>query len=175
MQPGWFQCEATMYRKILIPLDGSPSAEEALPHLHALLAHVPATVQVHLLLVAPFMQDYSVTMVNLYPFFPARDAAAVARTDVERVEKDLRSYLGNLAERITAWGALTTWELRHGNPAEEILECAAEIGADLIVMSTRGRSGVNRWVFGSVADRVLRSAPIPILLIRAHRDVAAET
>lgn len=163
-----------MYRKILVPLDGSTSAEQALPHLHAMLAHVPVTAKVHLLLVAPFMQDYSVTMVNLYPFFPARDYAAIARTDVERIEKDLRSYLGNVAERVAAWGAATTWELRHGDPAVEILECAAEIGADLIVMSTHGRSGVNRWVFGSVADRLLRSAPIPVLLVRARRESVAE-
>ncbi|QLQ08994.1 MAG: universal stress protein [Anaerolineae bacterium] len=59
--------------------------------------------------------------------------------------------------------------MRHGSPAEEILECVAEVGADLIVMSTHGRSGINRWVFGSVAGRLLHSAPIPILLIRPAR------
>lgn len=163
-----------MYRTILVPLDGSAAAEQALPHLHSLLAHVAAAVRVHLLLVAPSMQDYSVTMVNLYPFFPARDYAAVARTDVERLEKDLRSYLGNLAEQVSTSGATATWELRHGNPTDEILECAAEIGADLIVITTHGRSGVNRWVFGSVADRLLRNAPVPILLVRTRRDTTVE-
>ena len=158
-----------MYRKILVPLDGSAFAEQALLHVHNLLAHRTDPVQVHLLLVMPLVQNYSVSMANLYPFFPAPDSTAAVRADIERVERDLRTYLAQTAEQVTAWGATTTFELRHGSPAEEILECVAEVGADLIVMSTHGRSGINRWVFGSVAGRLLHSAPIPILLIRAQR------
>jgi len=56
-----------------------------------------------------------------------------------------------------------------GRPADEILTFVGEVGADLIAMSTHGRSGISRWVFGSVADRVLRGATCPVLLVRAGR------
>ena len=57
--------------------------------------------------------------------------------------------------------------MRVGPAADGILGCAAERRGDLIVMCTHGRGGLGRWVYGSVADRVLRGAPIPILLVRA--------
>ena len=57
--------------------------------------------------------------------------------------------------------------MRFGRPADEILAFAGELGADLIAMSTHGRSGISRWVFGSVVDRVLRGATCPVLLVRA--------
>ena len=54
-----------------------------------------------------------------------------------------------------------------GRPADEILTFAGKVDADLIAMSTHGRSGISRWVFGSVADRLLHGASCPVLLVRA--------
>ncbi|QLQ08243.1 MAG: universal stress protein [Anaerolineae bacterium] len=92
-----------MYRKILVPLDGSAFAEQALPHVHNLLAHRTDPVQVHLLLVMPLVQNYSVSMANLYPFFP-RPIRRQPCADIERVERDLRTYLAQTAEQVTAGG-----------------------------------------------------------------------
>ncbi len=68
-------------------------------------------------------------------------------------------------------------EVAVGYPADEILRYAGDKEVDLILMTTHGRSGVRRWVLGSVADKVLRSAALPVLLIRAGmpRDAAYET
>jgi len=63
-------------------------------------------------------------------------------------------------------------EQRKGDPGEEILKAAAEMGSDLIAMTTHGRSGPSRWVFGSVTAKVLRSSPIPLLVVR-HAVTAA--
>jgi nucleotide-binding universal stress UspA family protein len=56
--------------------------------------------------------------------------------------------------------------VRRGEPVEEIVECAREVDADLIAMTTHGRSGLGRWLFGSVAEAVLREAEIPVFLMR---------
>ncbi len=57
-----------------------------------------------------------------------------------------------------------------GRAADEIIKAADEIDADLIAMSTHGRSGLSRWAFGSVTDRVLRAGSMPILMVRAKKE-----
>ncbi|MBK7201751.1 MAG: universal stress protein [Anaerolineae bacterium] len=157
-----------MYRHILVPLDGSAFAEQALPHVQALVAASPEPVDVYLLSVAPLLQDRSVTMVSLYPFYISQDHLDMARRELEQLELDLRAYLTQVAAQINDWGAPCHVDVRYGHPAEEVLALAAAVQADLIVMSTHGRSGINRWVFGSVADKLLRQATVPVLLIRAR-------
>jgi nucleotide-binding universal stress UspA family protein len=66
-----------------------------------------------------------------------------------------------------------TWETRVGRPDTEILAAARSAGADLIAMSTHGRSGVRRLLFGSVAEQVLRQADVPVFLIREHGAIPA--
>jgi nucleotide-binding universal stress UspA family protein len=64
-------------------------------------------------------------------------------------------------------GAKLQTEVMMGKPADSLAEYAEKNGVDLIVIATHGRSGVSRWVFGSVADRVMRSACVPVLMVRA--------
>ena len=85
----------------------------------------------------------------------------------EHIEGELVQYLRTVAERLEPVAANVQVRVRFGRPANEILAFAGEVGADLIVMSAHGRSGISRWVFGSVADRVLRGATCPVLLVRA--------
>ena len=155
-----------MYRHILVPLDGSSFAEQALPHVQALVMASPGPVEVYLLSIAPLLQGRSVTMVSLYPFYVSQDHLDMARRELERLESDLQVYLAQIAQQVNGWGAHCHVDVRHGDPAEEILTQAAAVRADLIVMSTHGRSGLKRWVFGSVAVKLLHQATLPILLIR---------
>jgi nucleotide-binding universal stress UspA family protein len=71
-------------------------------------------------------------------------------------------------EMLTAAGLHAEVVLERGDAAGQILAVAAERQADLIVMATHGRSGLKRWVLGSVAERIMRVAPVPLLLVRAR-------
>jgi nucleotide-binding universal stress UspA family protein len=86
--------------------------------------------------------------------------------EAERREAD--SYLRAIADRLRGAGVSVAYEQYMGSAAEVITDRARERGADLIAMTTHGRGGLGRLVFGSVADAVLRSAPCPIFLVRAR-------
>jgi len=90
---------------------------------------------------------------------------------IERIESELTSeaetYLQQRAQELKFNGVKTEWKVLSGMTAEAIAQHAVQAGADLIVISTHGRSGVSRWVWGSVADRVLRSSCVPVLMVRA--------
>jgi nucleotide-binding universal stress UspA family protein len=70
-------------------------------------------------------------------------------------------------------GVDAAWAVRHGRAADEILAAADESGADLIAMATHGRTGIGRLLFGSVAEAVLRRAPVPVFMIREPHTVEA--
>jgi nucleotide-binding universal stress UspA family protein len=75
-------------------------------------------------------------------------------------------YLPPIAAELRGRGIDADWEVRHGSPATTILAVAKSWGADLIAMSTHGRSGLGRLLFGSVAEHVLRHADVPVFLMR---------
>ncbi|MFQ5826751.1 MAG: universal stress protein, partial [Dehalococcoidia bacterium] len=77
------------------------------------------------------------------------------------------AYLSQVEESLKGTGLAVSSKALAGTPAETILEYAKATNIDLILMSTHGRSGLSRWVFGSVAARVLRASEAPVLLIRA--------
>jgi nucleotide-binding universal stress UspA family protein len=84
--------------------------------------------------------------------------------------READSYLANVARRMKAKGLrIHRAAVDPGAVAETVIDYARESTVDCIVMSTHGRSGLRRWVYGSVADRVLRGADVPILLIRPQR------
>lgn len=97
-----------------------------------------------------------------------------AMREVRRVYEAQREWASReLAERAAALqarhGIPTAWRLRVGVPHQEIVRAAAEETAELIVMGTRGRGGLERLRLGSVADRVIRTAPCPVLTVRERR------
>lgn len=152
--------EPPTHRRLLVPLDGSALAECVLPHVRGLVQ--PGQTQIHLLSVLPAGLDRTVTLLTSYP--PGLQISASARS---QARAQLDAYLRGVAAPLRELGASVRLEVRDGHPADEILDYAEEIRADLIVMNTHGLSGVSRWVYGSVADRVLRSASCPVLLVRA--------
>jgi len=78
-----------------------------------------------------------------------------------------KDYLNSVKERLTKMGIAARSEVEVGSPAERIVGYAKESNIDLIAMSTHGRSGIGRWLLGSVADKVIHAADRPILLVRA--------
>lgn len=145
-----------MAKRILLPLDGSTSAEAALPVIADLARGAGATLR--LLHVAPMPE-------NLY----GRDGHLVAYADQEiaRLEAEHRDYLGTVEPRLSGVPLEST--VRFGDPVHEILQEADEWGADLIGVTTTGRSGLGRVVLGSVAEQVFRKAVVPVLLYHGGR------
>ncbi len=152
-----------MYHRILVPLDGSPLAEAALPHAAAIARRFGAGITL-------------LQVVSTLPVTTAVDAAATAGAEamlameaIEATEQAAHDYLEEVARRPELEGISFRLRVVRGSPAREIVRLAQEERAELIVMSTHGRSGLGRLVFGSVADQVLREAGIPILLVRPHQ------
>ena len=155
----------TTYRTILVPLDGSPAAEQALPHAEAQARRFDASLVV-LRAVSARAPLGAVTPGAAALVHPAGVMEASAAAD-EREEA--ARYLRNAAEALSGRGVAAVPEPELGDPADAILRRARELPADLIVMTSHGRGGLTRAVFGSVADRVLRDTPCPVLVVRISR------
>ncbi|MGB9739684.1 universal stress protein [Chloroflexus sp.] len=145
-----------MYRHILVPLDGSPLAEQVLPHVHALAAD-EGTKQITLLRAVPPIFTTSVD----YSGMLATTADAISVMEQEAME-----YLQHIAKQFQGEGYKVHIEISALPPAEAIIDYAAHHDVDLIVIATHGRSGLSRWVFGSVTQKVVQVAPTPVLVIR---------
>jgi len=146
-----------MFHKILVPLDGSALAERALePAIR--LAKQFGSEMILLRVVVP--EPVLVALPGLSPR-PYDVYDAELRHDQEEAE----AYLSGLKLQWHGAGVITHTEVLSGAPAEMIVDAAQGRAVDLIVMSTHGRSGVSRLLYGSVAEAVLRGAHLPILLI----------
>ncbi len=143
-----------MYRRVLIPLDGSEVAESVLPFAEQIAGPL----------------DAEVLLVRVVE--PIVTAVALASGEVGGADALVhhqlaaKRYLEDLAERLTAKGLRARTLAALGVPAVEIVAIAEAEKADLIAMTTHGRSGIRRFVFGSVAQEVLRAASVPVLLFR---------
>jgi nucleotide-binding universal stress UspA family protein len=146
-----------MYEKIVVPLDGSELAEGVIPHVAEIVRDRGS--QVCLLAVASTGRRAPPVLADLL------SSAAGTQEEKQRVEHELTTYLDTVAERLEPVVSAQV-SVRFGQPADEILALAAEVDAELIVMSTHGRSGIRQWVFGTVADRILHGASCPLLLVR---------
>ena len=145
-----------MYKKILVPLDGSELAKTALGQAEKLAKSFDA--EIVLFQVVPFM-----------PIYGSPELVTPLIVD-EKHKETAEKYLANLAEELKKRGIKTTAMVRTGQQvAVEIIDFAKESGVDLIVMCTHGRSGITRWVLGSIAHKVLTRAETPILLVRSKR------
>ncbi len=138
-----------MLSTILVPLDGSPFAERALPYATTLAR----TAHARLLLLRAVLA---------HPL-PGTDPALAQLTAVQHAE----AALAAVAERLRRDGLAVDTAVYYDEAATAIADAAHYRHADLIVMSTHGRTGLGRWLYGSVADRVLRRAEVPVLLIPA--------
>lgn len=118
--------------------------------------------------------DMTVLLVHvLEPITPrVIDGTAVVE-DIQARRHDAEEYLAPISAMLRSQRVDTAWAVRHGRPADEILVAAEESGADLIAIATHGRTGIGRLLFGSVAEAVLRRAPVPVFMIREPHAVEA--
>lgn len=153
-----------MPTKILVPLDGSKVGEAALPYIENLVAKlVPSDkVEVTLIQVVSSLVHYVVVGEEAVraPYTPQ---------EIEQMKKKATQYLTEAGASIRIKGAATNVRVAVGNAAEEILSAADELKADMIAMSSHGRSGLSRLAFGSVTDKVLHASNQPVLVVRAPK------
>jgi nucleotide-binding universal stress UspA family protein len=145
-----------MYARIVVPLDGSELAEQALVQAEELSRSMNAPLRL-------------VRVVDLTPLGRYGSAALYAEAMAyDLVRKDERtlshSYLAEIHRSLTERGLSVTTEEREGPAARQIV--AATRPGDVIVMATHGRGGLPRWLLGSVAEDVLRHATVPVLLVK---------
>ena len=145
-----------MYKSILVPLDGSKLAEEILPEIEK----VASCMQARIVLVR----------VCRAHVFPGKDPT---RAEVE-VVREAELYLNKIVDQFKARGFDAEAHVRYGDVAEEILTHGRRNDIDLISMSTHGRSGLGRWLLGSVAEKIVRHCEKPVLLLRAQEKTEGE-
>ena len=142
-----------MYKRVMVPLDGSPLAEGILPFILQIAG--PLDLEVVL-----------VRVVQPIPPQALEGTGHVVLDDVPARLREAREYLAPVAADLRGRGVRVTTEARHGDPVKELVAATRDAGADLIAMTTHGRSGVGRLLFGSVAEAVLRQANVPVLMMR---------
>lgn len=152
-----------MFNHILIPLDGSPLAEAALPTALELANH--------------FDSEITLVRVNHIPTITTSTSGPVyAELMLEvrqQTQKEAEAYLKAHQGSLRQQGYRVHAHITEGEPVADILlDLVDTLNADTIVMSTHGRGGMSRWVFGSVADKVLRGSHVPVVLIRADEKTA---
>lgn len=147
-----------MYQHIMVPMDGSELAECVLPHVEAIAGgcHVPEVTLVHVL---PHLHLYDYAEQRLMP--DERQKLTSQATD------SARKYLKTKVAELKRKGIAAGYTLLSGEPIKQLVSYAEEKGIDLIIISTHGRSGISQIVWGSVAESLLRTACVPVLMIRA--------
>jgi nucleotide-binding universal stress UspA family protein len=166
-----------MLQKILVPLDGSELAEAAIPYVKEISRRCEP-LEVVLLQVVRLPQGRSATVYKHQDIeFPEltsdyRAAAEAARhpiyrdQEIESARADVETALAPVAQELRSDNISVRVAVAFGRPAQEIVSFAEKEGVELIAMSTHGRSGLSRWILGSVADKVLRGTHLPVLLVR---------
>ena len=145
-----------MYTNILVPLDTSSTAEQVLPYLRQLASpqttiHLISVVEPHLYAYAMAAQEHVVQ----------DKLKAIVQNDMEHYLAQMRAQLQQLGYQVKHW-------LAAGDAAQTIADVATQVNADLIAMTTHGRTGIARWALGSIADRVIHIVQQPIFLVRNH-------
>jgi nucleotide-binding universal stress UspA family protein len=155
-----------LYKKILVPLDGSKLAECVLPHVEK-LAESGVAKEIILLRVCE-----SPSIIADYPESKGKTWEKHVERMTANAQQSCSLYINDVEKDLKDKGFKVKTESSLGKPAEEIVNYANKNKVDLIVMASHGRSGVNRWAYGSVADKVLRSTCVPVLLVKAPGCVA---
>ena len=148
-----------MYKKILVPLDGFELAVSILDHVREMVTGCHVSEVVLLTVVEGFDKGLPGTTWGGVKYSEHR-AALTAESVTEA-----REYIEKVADNLEKEGVMVTPVVIQGRVAEEILDHATENQVDLIMMCTHGRSGPSRWALGSIADRVIRHSPIPVLIV----------
>jgi nucleotide-binding universal stress UspA family protein len=147
-----------MYKKILVPLDGSPIAECVIPHIEAIAKACGSDVEL-ISVIEPIE-------------IPTRGRIALTDEDMNRItsdiKKEIHKYLDSISDRLNRSGIKTNPVILTGKPADSLVEYANNNHIDMLIMTTHGRSGISKWLWGSVAEKVIHAVNVPVLLIKAN-------
>jgi nucleotide-binding universal stress UspA family protein len=157
-----------MYRSLMIPLDGSAFGEYALPLALGIARQSGASVELIHICTPPIPSIFADGLVN----------PALVEPPIELAEEQAHAYLDQLTDRLSQrWNVPISTVVRYGRAADTLHAYALESAADLVVMTTHGYGPLSRIWMGSVADKLMRLLPMPILLTRPHEaaiDLLAE-
>lgn len=148
-----------LIKRVLVPLDGSRVAEQILPHAEELAKVMEGDVIL-------FQTYESVLRMISGEGYRGLSEGEVREANKHR-EQEARDYLKTMAGPFREMGLAVLEVVAAGDPAEAILDYAESNAVDIVTMSTHGLSGIKRWVFGSVTDKVLHAGDIPVLVVRA--------
>lgn len=148
-----------MYKRVIVPLDGSDLAEEALDQAKYLAKTLD--IPVKLIRVVDTYQAQTVPATGM-----ALDYSMLAELAEEEME-DAKVYISDAVKKLNDEGLAARGDVLHGPIAQQIVDSASEPG-DVIVMSSHGRTGIKRWFLGSIAEEVMRRADAPVLMHRGH-------
>ncbi len=151
-----------MFERVLVPLDGSNVGEAALPVINRLVEKCPPGMKVDITLLGV------ITILRHWVVVGEASApVSYSEEELKLIKQRVLNYLTRTSESINKPRVTIKTMVTTGNASEEILKVAREINADLIAMSTHGRSGLRRLAFGSITDKILRGACVPVLMVRA--------
>ena len=142
-----------MYDRVLLPTDGSDANDRAIGQAVGLAQETSADL-------------YVLFVLEDIPYAPEMTDKPIA----EQLREVGEAALEDIESRAEAVGVDVTAEIREGAPHTAILEYAEEAGVDAVVMGTHGRSGLDRYLLGSVTERVVRTADVPVLTVRMEDD-----
>jgi nucleotide-binding universal stress UspA family protein len=151
-----------LLNRILLPLDGSEAGEAAVPYIQELINRLES--EVILFGVVPAGQ-HARTVGGL-------DFILYPEQHLKLFKAEAREYLDRVYHRLSGGKAAVRVELKVGDITREIIKFAEEINASLIAISSHGHSGIEKWVFGSIAHKILQTSNTPILVVRAPREKA---
>jgi nucleotide-binding universal stress UspA family protein len=154
-----------MYKRILVPLDGSERAEKILPHVEKFAKPGESTV-ILLDVIEPITAGYmpsSSLMVT-----PPPQELEIYWKSLQAAEEEAKNYIQKQAERLNKMGIETEILIVRGDPVNSIVNTARDKDVDLIAMTSHGRTGLERVFYGSVTSGVLHKVDRPLLLIRAQ-------
>ncbi|MBM3119764.1 MAG: universal stress protein [Chloroflexi bacterium] len=153
------------FKKVLLPLDGSPFSETPIPSVEELLKGTEAEIVLTVISEPPLVPSYGDRPIN--PTWERHQATLWAE-----MQKQASEYLERLEDKIEKRGVKVKSQVipgELGKVAENIMQVAQKENVNLIAMATHGRTGANRWVYGSVANRIVEQSLQPVLLIRPSK------
>lgn len=157
-----------MLAHVLVPLDGSNLAEKAVDYARQIVEKGGKITLLSILDIPEY---------PIYGYYPT--PIILDETDFQTAINDLKPKIQEYLEQVAALLAhddiKTVIEIIVGEPASTIIEKAQALEVEAIVMSTHGRSGFSRWLFGSVTNKVLSAAPCPVFVIPGNKQAAEET
>jgi len=152
--------EEDLFHRVTVALDGSEEAENIIPHLERLASRFQMEViLLQVITETTFLEPVANGM--SYRYMP------VPQEVMDLRKKEALAYLDTIGERLVAHGIAIKTMVVLGDAGAGVIDTAQQTDSGLVAMTTHGRSGIKRWAYGSVADKVLHSGTRPLLLVRA--------